>query len=323
MASPTTPRTDASSVQRVVRIGTRGSPLALAQARWVKAALEASWPGVQPELVTIVTSGDRLAGSLARSGGKGLFIKEIEEALLDGRVDCAVHSMKDLPTVIASGLIVSAVPERADTRDVLIGPPGCRDIADLPRGARVGTSSLRRRAQLLAARSDLSIVELRGNVDTRLRKQSEGACDAVVLAAAGLLRLGIGTSVGTCLDPDEFVPAVGQGALALEARERDGDMRRLLAALHDGSAERAVAAERAFLRVLGGDCATPIAAHGQIIGGVLRLTGLVATTDGATVLRGVESGPSDGGEELGSALASKLKAQGAEDVLARLRAEHV
>lgn len=323
MVSRTTPRSDGGGIaQRVVRIGTRGSPLALAQARWVKAALEASWPGVQPELVTIVTSGDRLPGSLARSGGKGLFIKEIEEALLAERVDCAVHSMKDLPTIIASGLVVSAVPERADARDVLVGPSGCRGIADLPPGARVGTASLRRRAQLLAARPDLSIVELRGNVDTRLRRQAEGAYDGVVLAAAGLLRLGLGVAAGTCLDPAQFVPAVGQGALALEAREGDGEMRRLLAALNDGAAERAVVAERAFLRVLGGDCATPIAAHGQITGDVLRLTGLVATTDGTTVLRGAVSGPSDGGEQLGSALAAELKAQGAEAVLARLRAEH-
>lgn len=321
MVSPTTPRSDGIIARRVVRIGTRGSRLALAQARWVKAALEACWPGVQPEVVTIITSGDRLPGSLARSGGKGLFIKEIEEALLAERVDCAVHSMKDLPTTIASGLVVSAVPERADARDVLVGPPGCRGVADLPPRASVGTASLRRRAQLLAARRDLSIVELRGNVDTRLRKQAEGTYDGVVVAAAGLLRLGLSAAGGTCLDSEQFVPAVGQGALALEAREADAEMRRMLAVLNDGAAERAVTAERAFLRVLGGDCATPIAAYGQLDGDTLRLTGLVATTDGATVLRGTVSGPSDGAEELGRALAARLKAQGADDVLASVRAE--
>jgi hydroxymethylbilane synthase len=321
MVSSTTPRNDGGGATRVIRIGTRRSPLALAQARWVQAALEACWPGVRSELVTIVTSGDRLAGPLAGRGGKGLFVKEIEEALLAERVDCAVHSMKDLPTVLASGLAVSAVPERADARDVLLGPPGCRGIADLPVGARVGTSSLRRRAQLLAARPDLSIVELRGNVETRLRRQTEGACDAVVLAAAGLQRLGLGVAAGTCLDPAHFVPAVGQGALALETRESDGEMRRLLAVLSDGAAERAVAAERAFLCVLGGDCATPIAAHGEVTGDILHLAGLVATTDGTMVLRGAVSGPSDRSDQLGSVLAAELRAQGAEEVLARLKAE--
>ncbi len=321
MAARTTPRSDGSGAERVVRIGTRASPLAVAQARWVKAALEACWPGVRPELVTIVTSGDRLPGSLAHRGGKGLFIKEIEEALLAERVDCAVHSMKDLPTIIAPGLVVSAVPERADARDVLVGPPECRDIADLPFGARVGTASLRRRAQLLATRPDLSVVELRGNVDTRLRKQAEGAYDGVVLAAAGLLRLGRAVAVGTCLDPARFVPAVGQGALALEAREGDDQMRRLLAVLNDAATERAVSAERAFLRILGGDCATPIAAHAVVSGNDLRLAGLVATADGTTVLRGTVRGPSGAGEQLGGALAAELRAKGAEDVLARLRVE--
>ena len=319
MVLSTTSKSEDIAPARVVRIGTRGSRLAVTQAQWVAGALEACWPGVRFELVTIVTSGDRLPGSLAASGGKGLFIKEIEEALLAERVDCAVHSMKDLPVTIAPGLAVSAVPARVDARDVLVGPGGCRGIADLPSGARVGTSSLRRRAQLLAARPDLSILELRGNVDTRLRKRAEGAYDGVVVAAAGLLRLGLGVAGGTCLDPGEFVPAVGQGALALESREGDGAICRMLAALNDGAAERAVAAERAFLRILGGDCATPIAAYARLDGDGVRLTGLVASTDGATILRGTASGPGDRADEVGSALASQLRARGADDVLASLR----
>jgi hydroxymethylbilane synthase len=323
MISATIPKTEGLIIRRVVRIGTRGSRLALAQARWVSAALEARWPGLRPELVTIVTSGDRLGGSLAGSGGKGLFIKEIEEALLAEHVDCAVHSMKDLPVSVAPGLVVAAVPERADPRDVLVGPPGCRSLGELPPRARVGTASLRRRAQLLAARSDLAIAELRGNVDTRLRKQAEGAYDGVVVAAAGLARLGISAAGGAYMDPEGFVPAVGQGALALEAREADGEMRRLLAALNDAAAERAVGAERAFLRVLGGDCATPIAAHAQQHGGSLRLIGLVATPDGTKVLRATVSGPSGEIEELGKALAVELQARGADDILANVRAEHL
>ncbi len=291
----------------------------MVQAQWVKHALESCWPGLQAEIVEIVTSGDRLLGSLARVGGKGLFVKEIEEALYDRRVDCAVHSMKDLPVVVPEGLAVAAVPPRADVRDVLVGPPGTRDLLTLPPGARVGTSSLRRRAQVLAARSDVRIVELRGNVDTRLRKREEGLCEAVVLAAAGLVRLGIGLGVGVPLSPAGFVPAVAQGALAIEGRADDGDVRRLLESLEDETARRTVTAERAFLRRLGGDCLTPVAAYAEIVDDVLHLTGLVATPDGCMVLRDRASGVAHEPESVGHALAERLRAQGADDILAQVR----
>jgi hydroxymethylbilane synthase len=302
-----------------VRIGTRGSRLALAQANWVKAELERRWPQMRAEVIVIVTSGDRLQGPLARIGGKGLFIKEIEEALLDGRVDLAVHSMKDLPVVLADGLVVAAVPVRADSRDLVVGPSTGDGVMGLQAAAIVGTTSLRRRAQLLAARPDLRVVDLRGNVDTRLRKRAEGACDVVIVAAAGLIRLGIGTDVGTPLHPDVFVPAVGQGALALETRAADESIREMIAPLNDAAARAAVAAERAFLRGLGGDCVTPIAAAARLDGRALSLTGLVATPDGRELLRDAATGPSEAAEELGVSLAAALRKRGADEILARAR----
>jgi hydroxymethylbilane synthase len=304
---------------RSIRIGTRASRLALAQAHWVRHALESRWPGLCGELVEIVTSGDRLEGSLAGAGGKGLFVREIEAALYDRRVDCAVHSMKDLPVALPEGLVVAAVPARGDVRDVLVGPAGTRDLRSLPPGARVGTSSLRRRAQVLAARPDVRVVELRGNVDTRLRRREEGRCEAVVLAAAGLVRLGIGLEVGAPLSAAVFVPAVAQGALALETRSDDDDARALLGSLEDPAARRTVTAERAFLRDLGGDCVTPVAAHAEIAGEVLSLTGLVATPDGRTLLRDRLSGAAREPERLGHDLAERLRARGADDILAEVR----
>jgi hydroxymethylbilane synthase len=304
-----------------LRIGTRGSPLALAQANWVKSRLEEGVPGVQAVLRVIVTSGDRFGGNLSRLGGKGLFVKEIEEALLDGRVDLAVHSMKDLPAVVPDGLAVSAIPTRADPRDVVMGlPAGSEGLSGLPAGARVGTASLRRRAQLLAARPDTTIVEIRGNVDTRLRRCVEGVCDAVIVAAAGLDRLGIGIQAGTALDPETFVPAVGQGALALQTRAGDDELRHVVSALNDEDAWRAVGAERAFLTALGGDCVTPIAGHAVISGGVLHLTGLVASIDGTELLRDTASGVANTGNAVGETLASRLRARGADELLARVRA---
>lgn len=303
-----------------VRIGTRGSRLALAQAHWLKASLERQCPGVRADVVVIVTSGDRLGGSLARIGGKGLFVKEIEEALYDKRVDCAVHSMKDLPVVVPEGLVVAAIPEREDPRDVLVGPGAAGGILALPPGARVGTTSLRRGAQLLAARPDTQVVELRGNVDTRLRKCGEGVCDAVLLAAAGLARLGMTAEVeGVPLDPDTFVPAVGQGALALEMRVTDTDVGDMLSALNHEATRRAVVAERAFLHALGGDCVTPIAAHGRIDGARLHLVGLVATPDGRQILRDSATGASEAPEEVGASLAATLRSRGADDILAQVR----
>lgn len=303
-----------------LRIGTRGSPLALAQANWVKARLEAVVPGVSVDLDVMVTSGDRFGGNLASVGGKGLWVKEIEEALLDGRIDLAVHSMKDLPALIPEGLAVSAVPVRADPRDVVVGlPPGSTGLGALPAGARVGTTSLRRRAQVLAVRPDARIVEIRGNVETRLRKRRDGVCDVAIVAAAGLERLSIGVSVGTPLDVDSFVPAVGQGALALETRAGDRRVCSMLHGLHDDIASRRVAAERAFLAALGGDCMTPIAAHAVVGDDTLRLTGLVAALDGTELLRGDASGPASAPEAVGEGLATRLRARGADDLLARVQ----
>jgi hydroxymethylbilane synthase len=311
---------NAARDRSVVRIGTRGSPLALAQANWFKGVLEDRWSGIRGVLTTIVTSGDRLEGRLAWAGGKGLFVKEIEEALFDGLVDVAVHSMKDLPAVLPDGLVISAVLARTDPRDVCVGVPLHGDgIQAIPAGASVGTASLRRRAQLLAIRPDLHVVEIRGNVDTRLRKRAEGVCDAVLVAAAGLIRLGIGTGIGTPLDPDRFVPAVAQGALALETRASDDDLRAKLAALNDELAARTVAAERAFLQALGGDCLTPIAAHAWCGEGELSLIGLVATPDGRELLRDTVTGAADEPEAVGVSLASQLRSRGADRILARVR----
>jgi hydroxymethylbilane synthase len=283
--------------------------------------LEERVPGIQVVLRVIVTSGDRFGGDLSRLGGKGLFVKEIETALLDERVDLAVHSMKDLPAAVADGLVVSAVPVRADPRDVVIGlPAGSEGLGGLPAGARVGTASLRRRAQLLAACPDAKVVGIRGNVDTRLRRRAEGACDAVIVAAAGLQRLAIGIEVGTPLDPEAFVPAVGQGALALQTRAGDDGVRHLLAALNDEAAWHAVAAERAFLIALGGDCMTPIAGHAVITGAVLHLTGLVASIDGTELLRDTASGAAIAAEAVGETLAARLRARGADELLAHVRA---
>jgi hydroxymethylbilane synthase len=303
-----------------LRIGTRGSPLALAQANWVKARVEACVPGVAVDLDVMVTSGDRFGGNLGAVGGKGLWVKEIEDALLDGRIDLAVHSMKDLPILIPEGLAVSAVPVRADPRDVLVGlPAGSTGLEALPTGARVGTTSLRRRAQVLALRPDARIVEIRGNVGTRLRKCRDGVCDVAIVAAAGLERLAIGVSIGTALDADSFVPAVGQGALALETRAGDQRVCGMLQGLHDDTASRRVAAERAFLTALGGDCMTPIAAHAVIDDGILRLTGLVAALDGTEMLREDASGPASAPEAVGEGLAARLRARGADDLLARVQ----
>jgi hydroxymethylbilane synthase len=316
-----TARSEAVSVPRKsIRIGTRGSRLALAQAAWVEQALHASWPGLAVAIEVIVTSGDRLAGSLAQLGGKGLFVKEIEEALLDERIDCAVHSMKDLPVVLPAALGIAAVPHREDPRDVLIGPPGTTSVAALAASARIGTSSLRRRAQLLGIRPDLEIVELRGNVDTRLRKRAEGACDAVVLAAAGLARLGMTAHGGVALAPEVFVPAVAQGALALETRAAAADVWALLAALDHAPSRRAVVAERAFLAALGGDCVTPIAAYATDDGEErLALSGLVSNRDGSRAVRATASGPRAEAARLGADLAATLRARGAEAILAEVR----
>lgn len=300
---------------RVLRLGTRGSPLARAQAGQVARLLEERHAGLRVELVAIRTSGDRMErGPGMPAGVKGLFVKEIEEALGDGRVDLGVHSMKDLPAVLAPGLVLGAVPPRADPRDVLIGPGGLRD---LPPRSRIGTSSVRRRAQLLALRRDLVVLPLRGNVDTRLERLRSGEVDAVVLAAAGLARLGVADAAARPLAPDEMLPAIGQGALALECRADDADTRALLAAVADAAAETAAAAERGFLTAIGGDCNTPLAALAEVHGDDVELRALVLDVEGRESL--AESGRAAAADAaaLGADVAARLLARGAGRLLGR------
>jgi len=305
----------------VIRIGTRGSKLALWQAEWVKSALENRSPGVSVELVVIKTKGDKIQDvPLAKVGGKGLFVKEIEEAILDGRVDLAVHSMKDMPAEIPEGLCIGAVPVREDPRDVFISSSG-RHLDALPQGARVGTSSLRRAAQLRHGRPDLDVQPLRGNLDTRMRKLDEGQFDAVVLAAAGVKRLDLAHRITQSLAPETMLPAVGQGALCIEVRENDPRIGPLARGLDHGETRRAVTGERAFLHKLEGGCQVPIAAHGVIDGERLTLSGLVAELDGSAMIKETLSGPATDAGEIGVRLAQRLLDRGAGDILERLKAE--
>jgi hydroxymethylbilane synthase len=301
----------------LVRIATRGSRLALAQAGLVAAEIE-SRLGLETELVPIGTSGDRLQdASLAKVGGKGLFVKELEEALLDRRADLAVHSAKDLPARLPEGLMLAAHPERADPRDALVAGGGARTIATLARGARVGTGSARRAAQLRALRPDLEIAPLRGNVTTRLERLDAGRFDALVLACAGLDRLGLGGRIDERIEPSQLLPAVGQGVLALETRTGEA-LAGELAALTHVETLRALTAERALLAVLQGDCNVPIAALAEALGPErMRLRALVASPDGRRLVHG-EAEAADP-ESLGAEVAEKLLAQGAREILAALR----
>jgi hydroxymethylbilane synthase len=303
-------------------IGTRGSALAVTQSEWVAAALRRARPDLTVRLERIRTTGDRLASaSLAELGGKGLFVKEIEEALLAGAVDLAVHSLKDVPGELPPGLFLAGFPEREDPRDVLVSRNGA-PLAALPAGAVVGTGSLRRQAQLLDLRPDLAVAPTRGNVDTRLRKVEMGDVDAVILAAAGLRRLGLAARITEYLPPERMIPAIGQGALALEMRERDreGDVGAAVTALDHAATRTAVAAERAFLRRLGGDCKTPVAAHAHLENGRLFLRAALAAPDGTRIIRGEASGAAAGGEALGAALAEDLLARGGRAILDALHA---
>ncbi len=307
-------------MRRIIRIGTRSSPLALWQAQWVKDRLEQHWPALRVELVPVKTSGDKFQNiSLSRIGGKGLFVKEIEEALQSGRVDLAVHSVKDVPAVLPPGLTLSVIPQREDPRDVLISPNG-ETLDELPEGSRVGTSSLRRQALLLHLRPDLDIAMLRGNVETRLRKQRDGEVEATILAAAGLKRLGLMPERSHMLDERIFVPAVGQGALGIETRV-ESDVEELLRPLHHVETALAVTAERAFLGRMGGSCRTPLAAQATARTEGVRLVALIASPDGQIVLRGHEHGPPGTAEQLGIRLAERLLVQGGNDILARLEQE--
>ncbi len=295
-------------------VGTRGSKLAQWQADWVKDRLAAA--GYEVEIKVIKTTGDKLADvALTQAGTKGLFIKEIEEALLAGDVDLAVHSMKDLPNEQPHGLCVAAVPKRDDARDVLISRDG-RRLGDLPSRARLGTSSLRRLSQLRCLRSDLEVVPLRGNIDTRLKKLDQGDYHAVVLAAAGVCRLGLQQRIAQCFAVEEMCPAVGQGALAVEIRKGDSRIERAVAPLDHSASHRAVRAERAMLRRLGGGCQVPIAAHAVVEDSRLRLLGVVASLDGLKIIRAAASGPSEDPEDVGAKLAQELLDQGAGAIIA-------
>lgn len=296
----------------MIRIGTRGSPLALAQARAVATALA----GADTEVVPIRTEGDRLAEArLALVGGKGLFVREIEEALLRGDVDVAVHSLKDLPAAPPPGLVLAAFLAREDPRDVLVGRRPTT-VDTLPDGARVGTSSPRRRALLLSVRPDLAVAPIRGNVDTRLRKLAGDGWDAIVLAAAGLRRLALEPEHGTPLDPEIFVPAVGQGIIAVEARADDTRTLARLAVIDDRQTRVCALAERAYLARLGASCNTPMAAHARLDGDSVRITGVVAGDDGRRVLRASAAGPIAEAARLGRELAETLLERGAAEVTA-------
>jgi len=301
-----------------LRVGTRGSALALWQAEWVRSQLIAAHPGLTVELVTIKTQGDKILDvPLAKVGGKGLFVKEIEEALLEGRVDLAVHSMKDVPAELLAGLHVAAMPLREDPRDVLVMGEGS-GFADLPPGARVGTSSLRRAAQLLHLRADLKIETLRGNLDTRLRKLETQGLDAVVLAAAGIRRMGLSHLITQYLEPELMVPAVGQGALGIETRTEDAPTNKLVAGLTHLPTLVAVRAERAFLRRLQGGCQVPIGGYATLEGERLTLIGMVADLQGRRVIRRALQGEARRAEKIGEDLAEMVLAAGGAEILAEI-----
>ena len=296
-------------------LGTRGSKLAVHQSEWVQARMQELAPHVTVTLRRIQTSGDKILDvPLAKIGGKGLFVKEIEEALLSGEIDLAVHSMKDLPTELPAGLDLLCIPSREDARDALISRNGKR-FKDLPAGARIGTSSLRRQAQLLQARPDLSIGMLRGNLDTRLRKLREGHFDAVVLAAAGLRRLGWEGEITEYLAPEISLPAIGQGALGVEGRRDDVFVRELLSGLEHEPTRTTVMAERALLHRLQGGCQVPIAAHATLHGSEIVLEGLVASVDGKEVIRDRVKGPVDDPHSMGIQLAERLLSRGGDRIL--------
>lgn len=304
-----------------LRLGSRGSRLALWQAEHVKGRLEAAHPGLRVEIRVLRTTGDRITDvPLARIGDKGLFTKEIDRAVVSGEVDAAVHSLKDVPTRLADGLALGAVLEREDPRDVYIPAAGAAESLEaLPPGATVGTSSLRRRAQLLHRRPDLIVRDLRGNLDTRLARLREGSYDAIILASAGIRRLGFEDAVRQVLEPPAWLPAVGQGALGIAVRENDEATRNLVAPLQHPETAAATAAERAFLRTLEGGCQIPIGALASIDGERIVLHGFVAGIDGRPFIRGVVDGPVKDPEAVGVALARRLLDQGAGEILDAIR----
>ena len=305
-----------------VRIGTRGSKLALAQAEELRQRLIAAHPQLAAEgaleVVVIKTTGDQeQTRLLAEIGGKGLFTKDIDDALLERRIDIAVHSLKDVPTWLPEGLELAAVLPREDARDALFSASG-KGLAALPKGVRFGTASLRRQAQVLALRPDIQVVPLRGNVETRLRKLADGEVDATVLAVAGLKRIGAADRIDIVLEPEEMLPAVAQGAIGLQVRGDDTHSKRLVAALDDGPSAVRVRAERACLEVLDGSCRTPIAAYAELDGDGIDLKALIASPDGKQVFRAARQAPAAEAEALGRDVGAELREQAGEDFFSSL-----
>jgi hydroxymethylbilane synthase len=308
-----------SSSEHILRIATRQSRLALWQAEHVAALLRAAHPGLNVELVPMTTQGDRILDRpLANIGGKGLFIKELELAMSEQRADIAVHSMKDVPSELPPGMVLAAMLPRADPRDAFVSLRH-KDFASLPQGARVGTSSLRRQCQLKYARPDLELITLRGNVDTRLRKLEEEQYDAIILAAAGLIRLGLESRITQYFDYQHSVPAVGQGIIGIECRAEDARNIGFVQALNDAEAWQCCLAERAFAQRLEGSCQSPIAGFATLTGQQLQLHGVIGSPDGREVYRGANTGASADARAIGVALAERLLKDGAEQLLNRLR----
>ncbi|MGE4561121.1 MAG: hydroxymethylbilane synthase [Desulfobulbus sp.] len=302
-------------MRTTLRIGTRASLLAVTQSTWVKTQIEQAHPQTRVELVKITTKGDKILDvPLAKVGGKGLFVKEIEDALLAGEVDLAVHSMKDVPTELPEGLHIGIIPIRETPYDAFLSNR-FNAIAGLPGGATIGTSSLRRKSQLAAMRPDLNIVDLRGNIDTRLRKLDEGQYDAIILAGAGLHRLGLAGRITTLLPVHQMLPAISQGALGIELRQSDTELFEGLQFLHHRETAVAVAAERAFLLQLEGGCQVPIGAHATLDGSTVNLTGLIAEVDGSRIIKDSLSGPADHAAKLGHTLAMQLLDRGGRAIL--------
>ncbi len=302
--------------KQLLRIGTRASQLALWQANWVKSELEKRYPGMEVTLTKIKTQGDKILDvPLAMVGGKGLFVKEIEEAMLRGEIDIAVHSMKDVPTIFPEGLALRCITEREDCRDIVVLRPGVSSWRELPLGARIGTSALRRKAQLLHLRPDLQMIDIRGNVETRIRKLTDDNLDAVILAAAGMHRLGFTRQIGEYLPVDVSIPAIGQGALGIESRIEDTEVNALIDFFNHPDTDYAVRAERAFLKRLEGGCQVPIACHGTVSGETLTLTGFVSDCEGLHCLKKTATGSVHLANELGTALADDLLILGAGTIL--------
>jgi len=302
--------------KKLLRIGTRASQLALWQANWVKSELEKRYPGMEVTLTKIKTQGDKILDvPLAMVGGKGLFVKEIEEAMLRGEIDIAVHSMKDVPTIFPEGLALRCITKREDCRDIVVLRPGVNSWKDLPQGARIGTSALRRKAQLLHLRPDLQMVDIRGNVETRMRKLTEDNLDAVILAAAGMHRLGFTKQISEYLPVYVSIPAIGQGALGIESRIDDDEINSLIDFFNHPQTDWAVRAERAFLKRLEGGCQVPIACHGTVENETLALTGFVSDCEGVRCLKKTSTGSVHDAEKIGISLGDDLLILGAGKIL--------